>query len=74
MYWQELTGDEFPQAVAQAEGVCLLPLSVVERHAHHLPLGTDVLIARELCRRTAARKLGYSTEREYQLLYYTPQG
>lgn len=54
MYWEELTGDEFPQAVTQAEGVCLLPLAVVERHAHHLPLGTDVYIARELCRRAAA--------------------
>ena len=54
MHWEELTGDEFPQAVAKAEGVCLLPLSVVERHAHHLPLGTDVYIARELCRRVAA--------------------
>jgi creatinine amidohydrolase len=34
--------------------VCLLPLSVIERHAHHLPMGTDMLIGRELCRRAAA--------------------
>lgn len=54
MRWEELTGDEFPHAVANAEGVCLLPLSVVERHAHHLPLATDVYIARDLCRRAAA--------------------
>ncbi len=53
MRWEELTGDLFPQAAAQAQGVCLLPLSCIERHAHHLPLGTDMLIGRELCRRAA---------------------
>src|SRR5437762_2198340 len=54
MRWEELSGDAFTQAVARAEGVCLLPLSCLERHAHHLPLGTDLFIARELCRRAAA--------------------
>ena len=54
MQWTELTGDAFTEAVAQCEGVCLVPLSVVERHGHHLPLGTDMYIGRELCRRAAA--------------------
>lgn len=54
MNWDELTGDDFPAAVAKARGVCLVPLSCIERHAHHLPLGTDMLIAREFCRRAAA--------------------
>lgn len=53
MRWEELTGDEFPQAVKQAESVCLLPLSCIERHAHHMPLGTDMYIGRDLCRRAA---------------------
>jgi creatinine amidohydrolase len=53
MRWEELTADQFPQAVAQAQGVCLLPLACLERHGHHLPLGTDMFIARELCRRAA---------------------
>ncbi len=53
MFWQELTSDAFPAAVQAAGGVCLLPLGVMERHAHHLPLGTDMLIAHELCRRAA---------------------
>jgi len=53
MRWEELTSDEFPQAAAQSGGVCLLPLSVIERHAHHLPVGTDMYIGRDLCRRTA---------------------
>ena len=53
MRWEELTGDLFPQAIQQAEGVCLLPLSCIERHGHHLPLGTDMYIGRELCNRAA---------------------
>jgi len=54
MHWEELTGDQFPDAVAAAKGVCLVPLSCLERHAHHLPLGTDLFIGRELCHRAAA--------------------
>jgi creatinine amidohydrolase len=53
MRWEELTGDLFPQAVKQSEGVCLLPLSCIERHGHHLPLGTDMFIGREVCDRAA---------------------
>jgi creatinine amidohydrolase len=53
MNWEELSSDDFPQAVQTAQGVCLVPLSVIERHGHHLPTGTDMLIGRALCRRTA---------------------
>ncbi len=53
MRWEDLTGDNFPEAVKKAESVCLLPLSCIERHGHHLPLGTDMFIGRELCRRVA---------------------
>src|SRR5689334_13630247 len=54
MRWDELTSDLFPEAVQKAEGVFLLPLSFVERHAHHLPLATDMFIGRETCNRAAA--------------------
>ena len=54
MRWEELTGDAFPTAVEQSEGVCLVPLSVVERHGHHLPLGTDRFIGRAIVDRAAA--------------------
>ena len=53
MLWEELTGDEFAGVVKQVQGVCLLPLSCIERHAHHLPLGTDMYIGREMCVRAA---------------------
>ncbi len=54
MRWEELTSDQFPQVVHDVQGVCLLPFACLERHAHHLPVGTDVFIAREVCRRAAA--------------------
>ena len=54
MRWESLTGDQFATAVAQCAGVCLVPLSVIERHGHHLPLGTDMYIGREIVTRAAA--------------------
>src|SRR5215203_3911075 len=54
MRWEELTGDVFMDAVQQSEGVCLLPLSCIERHGSHLPLATDMFIGREVCNRAAA--------------------
>jgi creatinine amidohydrolase len=53
MKWEELSGDRFATAVEEAQGVCLLPLSVIERHGHHLPLGTDMYIGAEICKRAA---------------------
>jgi creatinine amidohydrolase len=54
MRWEELTGDQFAAAVEQSQGVCMIALSVVERHGHHLPLGTDMFIGREVLTRAAA--------------------
>ena len=53
--WDELTASDFTEGVKKAEGVCLIPIGVIEKHGQHLPLGTDVLIAREISLR-AARK------------------
>lgn len=54
MRWEELTGDRFAEAVGECEGVCAIPLSVVERHGSHLPLGTDTYLGRETLTRAAA--------------------
>lgn len=45
MRWNELTGPEFVEAVKKAEGVCLLPLGVIEKHGNHLPTGIDYMKA-----------------------------
>ena len=52
--WEELTASDFPLAVTQAQGVCLIPMGVLEKHGPHLPLGTDVFSAREISFRAAA--------------------
>lgn len=61
VYYEELTSPEFVQAVARSELTCLVPLGILEKHGPHLPLGTDLLDVRELCRR-AARK-------EYSIIF-----
>lgn len=52
--WERLTADDFAKAVRASKGVALLPLGCLEKHGRHLPLGTDILIASELCRRAAS--------------------
>jgi creatinine amidohydrolase len=56
MRWEELTSDAFAAAVKECGGVCLVSLSVVERHGHHLPLGTDVYEGRGVLTRVAAQE------------------
>jgi creatinine amidohydrolase len=46
--WEELTGEEFVQAVHRAQGTCLLPFGILEKHGAHLPLGTDLLNVRHI--------------------------
>ena len=53
MRWEELSSDRFAEAVKECEGVCLVALSVIERHGHHLPLGTDMYEGRGLLSRVA---------------------
>ncbi|MCU1313426.1 MAG: Creatininase, partial [Acidobacteriaceae bacterium] len=40
VHWEELTGPDFIQAIHQAQGVCVLPFGIIEKHGAHLPLGT----------------------------------
>jgi len=53
MLWMHLTSEEFPRAVRESEGVCVVPLGVLERHGAHLPLGHDQLSVSEIARRAA---------------------
>lgn len=53
MQWENLTAPDFAEAVEEAQGVCLLPLAVIEKHGDHLPLGTDLFIGLEVARRAA---------------------
>jgi len=44
--WEELTAPDFVQAIHQSQGVCLLPIGIIEKHGPHLPLGTDLIDVR----------------------------
>ena len=44
--WEELTGPDFVKAIHQAQGVCVLPFGIIEKHGPQLPLGTDLLDVR----------------------------
>ncbi|HTY85666.1 MAG TPA: creatininase family protein [Silvibacterium sp.] len=44
--WEELTGPDFIRAIQQAQGVCVLPFGIIEKHGPHLPLGTDLINVR----------------------------
>jgi creatinine amidohydrolase len=48
----EMSGQEV-QAALQRTKVILIPVGATEDHGPHLPLGTDCMEGREICRRTA---------------------
>ena len=43
---EELTSPQFAKAVELSGGVCVIPIGIIEKHATHLPLGTDLYEAR----------------------------
>lgn len=52
--WEELTAADFVTGIHQAQGVCLLPFGILEKHGPHLPLGTDLINARWVALHAAA--------------------
>lgn len=59
--WEELTGPDFIDAIERAEGVCMLPFGVIEKHGAAGPLGTDLIVARHTTVSAA--------EREYAVVF-----
>jgi len=53
VHWEELTGPDFIGAIHQAQGVCVLPIGIIEKHGPHLPLGTDLINVRYLSEKAA---------------------
>jgi creatinine amidohydrolase len=53
MLWTELTSPQFPDAIKQSGGLCLLPFGVLERHGPHLPVGTDQIDADSVAKAAA---------------------
>jgi creatinine amidohydrolase len=54
--WEELTAGDFKDAIAKAQGTCLLPFGILEKHGPHLPLGTDLLNVRYVAEHAAQQE------------------
>jgi creatinine amidohydrolase len=48
-----LSGPQVIEAVKTSGGVCLLPFGILEKHGAHLPISTDLIIAREIALKAA---------------------
>ncbi len=59
--YEELTSPDFIKAVEKSNGTCIIPFGILEKHGPHLPLGTDLLDAREISIRAA--------QNEYALVF-----
>ena len=55
MLWEDIISKDFPAAVEESNGVCVVPVGCLEKHGAHSPLGTDTIIAANTC--IAAAKL-----------------
>jgi len=56
LQWEELTAPDFVKAVERSGGTAVLPIGVVEKHGPHLPMGTDMLDAREVALRAVKKE------------------
>jgi creatinine amidohydrolase len=59
--WEELTAAEFREAIAKAQGTCLLPFGILEKHGPHMPLGTDLLNVRYVAE--------HAVQQEYAIIF-----
>ncbi len=56
MQWEDLTAPEFAKGVKKAQGVCVVPIGVIEKHGNHLPLGTDLFVAQHFATEAAKKE------------------
>jgi creatinine amidohydrolase len=59
--WEELTAPDFIKAIQRAQGTCVLPFGILEKHGAHLPLGNDLINARYISLHAA--------EQEYAVVF-----
>ncbi len=59
--YEELTAPQLLQALEKSGNICVIPLGILEKHGPHLPLGTDLLDARQVALK--------ATEEEYAVVF-----
>jgi creatinine amidohydrolase len=57
----ELTSPDFVKAVVLSKGTGIIPAGIIEKHGPHLPITTDLILAREISSRAA--------QQEYTIVY-----
>ena len=55
MLWDEMSSWDFNDAIEKCEGLCVLPIGVVEKHGDHLPVGTDMFTSIEIAKAAAEK-------------------
>lgn len=54
--WDELTASDWRKAQERAAYTCILPIGILEKHGPHVPLGSDLIMAREWSARAAKQE------------------
>lgn len=54
--WELLTSGDFVKAIARAQGTCVLPFGILEKHGQQLPLGTDLINVRYVTVNAASKE------------------
>src|SRR5699024_6413447 len=44
--WEELTASDWDEALMKSDSTCILPIGILEKHGPHLPIGSDIIAAR----------------------------
>lgn len=50
MYWEDMREEQFPVALTDFSGLCVLPLSAMEKKGEYLPVGADGMIVDSIIR------------------------
>lgn len=54
--WDELTSPDFVKAVEKSEGVCIIPMGILEKQGAHMPLGTDMYMSYDVSYKAAQKE------------------
>ncbi len=54
--WDELTASDWNKALSLSNNTCILPIGILEKHGPHVPMGSDLIRAREYALRAAKQE------------------
>ncbi len=54
--WDELVASDWELALEKSGGTCILPIGILEKHGPGVPIGSDLIRARQWAARAAAKE------------------